>query len=163
MTNDELQQAIEANTIAISQISQALDAIVTQFIRPNTQQAFANYERLERIETVLENSAETIGQLEAIQAENAQQVAQNTQATKALAQIADTTQQQISSNAEVISQSESRLQRIENLTEENGNQIQVLIEEGRADRQSNERKFSEALAGIISNGRRISRLEQQAS
>ena len=146
MTNEELQQAIEANTRTIAQLSQALDAVVTEFIRPNAQQAFSNYERLERIEEILESNANTIRQIQSIQAESAQQAAQTMQAVTALVQLSEANQRQIAANAEAINQSGNRLQRIENLTEENSSQIQILIEEGRADRQSNERKFSEALA-----------------
>lgn len=163
MTNDELQQAIEANTRTIAQVSRAIDTLVTQFIRPNAQQALSNYERIERIEAVLESNTEAIGQIESIQAENAQQVAQNTRAITALTQLSEANQQQIADNAEAINRSGSRLQRIENLTEENSRQIQVLIGEGRADRQSNDRKFSETLAGIIANNQRIGILEQRVS
>ena len=102
MTNDELQQAIEANTRTIAQVSRAIDTLVTQFIRPNAQQALSNYERIERIEAVLESNTEAIGQIESIQAENAQQVAQNTRAITALTQLSEANQQQIADNAEAI-------------------------------------------------------------
>ena len=38
----------------VEQLSESLNFLVSEFIRPNTQQAFANYERLERLESALE-------------------------------------------------------------------------------------------------------------
>jgi hypothetical protein len=120
----------------IAQLSNAVDVLVSQFIRPNAQQALANYERIERIEGVVEDSADAIASLTALSEAN---------------------QQQIAANAESNAQSQGRLIRIEDLITENGRQVDILIAEGRADRQN----ARELLAAIIANGRRIDRLEQQ--
>jgi hypothetical protein len=44
----------------IAQLSNAVDILVSTFIRPNAQQALANYERIERIEGVAERNVEAI-------------------------------------------------------------------------------------------------------
>ncbi|MEM6453285.1 MAG: hypothetical protein AAF703_23575 [Cyanobacteria bacterium P01_D01_bin.105] len=146
---DRIEQHQEANAQAIAQLSEvlgqlsnAVDALVTQFIRPNTQQAFSNFERLERIEAALEANIQQC-------AVNEQQIAANTDAISRLERTQSENARLIARNAEAIS--------------EQSQQIQILIEENRADRQSSERRFSEALAGIVANGRRLDRLEQQAS
>ena len=80
MTNEELQQAIEANTQAITrlattaeQTNQAINVLVSEFIRPSAQQARDNYERLERVEGYMVSIAEQ-------QQANAQQIASNAEA-----------------------------------------------------------------------------------
>ena len=130
------------------QLSNAVDVLVTQFIRPSAQQASSNFERLERIEAVL-------------------------------AAIADqflANEKQIAKNTEAITKLETKVDRIASTVKGQSQQIQVLIEENRADRlaaaadrevvardrEANERRFSEALAGIIAMGDRVSSLEQRA-
>ena len=163
MTPEQMQAIVEANTIAIAQINQALNTIVSEFIRPTTQQAVANFERLERIEGVVEASVQQI-------AANAEEISNLGRAVQANAdQLADT-RQLVAANAEANAQGLRRLDKLEELSRERGVQIDILIAEGRADRQnaiadrqSNERRFSEALSAIITNSQRLTVVEQQAS
>lgn len=135
---DRLEEIVEANTLAIQQLSESLNFLVSEFIRPNTQQAFANYERLERLESDL-------GTLVSQSLINAEQIEAN--------------QQQIASNTENITRLEAKVDSIADTVFEQSQQIQVLIDEGRADRQAQR----EALAAIISVGNRVEVLEQRAS
>ena len=135
---ERLERIVEANGLATQQLSESLNFLVTEFIRPATQQAYANYERLERLESALET---LVGQ----SLVNAEQIASNT------AQI-EANQRQIASNTESIT-------RLEATVNDQSQQIQVLIEEGRADRQTQR----EALAAILSVSGRVDVLEQRAS
>ena len=144
-----LERIVEVNTSANRELRESLNFLVTEFIRPASQQAFANFERLERIESALENLvAQSLVNSEQIEA-NQQQIAVN--------------QQQIARNAEAITRLETKVDSIASTVSEQSQQIQVLIEENRADRKATEKRFSEALAGIIANGNRVSALEQKAS
>lgn len=156
MTPAELQQAIEANTQAIAGLNQAVSFLVSEAIRPAVQQSSANYERLERLESVVEAQQQLLDS--------------NTQAIASLIQLAEGNQQRLDAF-------DSRLEETRALVAENGSQIaqmrqqqvnsqqqnaQViaeLIDENRAFRESQQSQ----LAAIIGNGRRIDRLEQQAS
>jgi hypothetical protein len=108
----------------VERLSSTIDVLVTEFIRPATQQAYANYERLERLESALET---LVGQ----SLVNAEQIASNTES----------------------------ITRLEATVNDQSQQIQVLIEEGRADRQTQR----EALAAILSVSGRVDVLEQRAS
>ena len=141
MSNGRLDR-LEA---VVEQLSSTIDVLVSEFIRPATQQAFANYERLDRLESALET-------LVAQSLINAEQIEAN--------------QQQIASNSESITRLEAKVDDIaEAVAEqsqqiaEQSQQIQVLIDEGRADRQTQR----EALAAILSIGSRVETLEQRAS
>ena len=123
--------------------------LVTEFIRPATQQAFANYERLERLEAALDSLVtQSLVNSEQIEA-NQSQIASNTV--------------NISRNTETITRLEALVEdtfrRLDDRLDEQSNQIQILIEEGRADRQAQR----EALASIMNNANRINILEQRAS
>ncbi|MGB3790212.1 MAG: hypothetical protein WA949_19545 [Phormidesmis sp.] len=134
MSNGRLDR-LEA---VVEQLSSTIDVLVSEFIRPATQQAFANYERLDRLESALET-------LVAQSLINAEQIEAN--------------QQQIASNSESITRLEAKVDDIAEAVAEQSQQIQVLIDEGRADRQTQR----EALAAILSIGSRIETLEQRAS
>ena len=97
MTPEELQAAIEANTAAINML-------VTQFIRPATQQAFANFERLQRLEAVVESTVD-------LQQANAQQIADIATQQQANAQ-------QIAANTEHLTQIDNRLRAYDERLEE---------------------------------------------
>ena len=122
---------------------------MSEFIKPNTQQAFANYERLERIES-------TIEAVVAQSLVNAEQIETNQRQIEA-------NQQQIANSAENITRleilSEDTSRRLEERIAEQSRQIQVLADEGRADRQVQR----EALAAIIAIDDRVEILEQRAS
>ena len=134
MSNGRLDR-LEA---VVEQLSSTIDVLVSEFIRPATQQAFANYERLDRLESALET-------LVAQSLINAEQIEAN--------------QQQIASNSESITRLEAKVDDIAEAVAEQSQQIQVLIDEGRADRQTQR----EALAAILSIGSRVEILEQRAS
>lgn len=145
MSNERLERL----ETLVEGLSNTVAMLVTEFIRPSAQQAFANFERLERIESALEN-------LVAQSLVNSEQIEAN--------------QQQIARNSESITRLETKVDRIADTVSEQSQQIQILIEDNRADRQTvradreaNERRFSEALAAIVSNGNRINALEQRAS
>ncbi|MGC1306653.1 MAG: hypothetical protein WA885_05445 [Phormidesmis sp.] len=133
-----LEAIVEANTVAHQALSESLGFLVSEFIRPATQQAFSNFERLERVESALET-------LVAQSLVNAEQIEAN--------------HHQIANNTATITRLETKVDRIADTVSEQTQQIQILIDEGRADRQSQR----EALAAIISNGNRINFLEQRAS
>ena len=137
-TPEQNAEAIAQLTETVQQLSSAVDVLVTQFIRPNAQQAFANYERLERLESALET-------LVAQSLVNAEQIEAN--------------QRQIASNTESITRLEAKVDDIAETVSEQSQQIQVLIDEGRADRQAQR----EALAAILSISSRVNVLEQRAS
>ncbi|MEL7523102.1 MAG: hypothetical protein AAGJ80_16065 [Cyanobacteria bacterium J06553_1] len=166
MINDELQAAIAANT-------QAINYLVTQFIRPSAQQQQQSDERLSRIEELLERQAEVITgidlRLETIaqqQQVNTKQIAANAEViarfdsrlegTRQLvaqnsADIAQLTVKQ-NRNGELIESLAVKQDRNSDLIGRNGTQIEALAETSRTQ-----------LAAIIGNGRRLDRLEQQAS
>lgn len=74
---DRIEQGLE-------QVNDALNVLISEFIRPNAQQTRANYERLERIEADLEtteqqtaSNAETATRLEVLIEANATRAAEN--------------------------------------------------------------------------------------
>ena len=194
MTNDELQQVVEANTAAIAQltatvgqINQALNALVSEFIRPSARQARDNYDRLEQVEGYMVSIAEQ-------QQANAQQIAQNAEAATRFDGRLEETRQLVAKNASNIAQltvkqdrNDEAISRLETIQENNANAISRLeaTQEGsvsaisrlEATQEANAQQIAQnaqqvialaeasrtQLAAIIGNGRRIDRLEQQAS
>ena len=198
----------ESNARNIAALTSAVNMLVSQFIRPATQQANANRETLDEVIDLLQRSAEGILSLEqrldqmvsrledieGIVAQNAQQIATTAQQQEANAQ-------QISQNAEAITaitqrleQFDSRLEETRQLVAKNSSNIAQLtvkqdrnaeqIEKLTVKQDRNAEQIAELrtvqrenatqiealaeasrtqLAGIIGNGRRIDRLEQQAS
>ena len=142
---DRLEEIVETNTLATRQLNESINCLVSEFIRPNTQQAFANYERLERLESALET-------LVAQSLVNAEQIAANPERIAA-------NQEQIAGNTENITRLEAMIEGLGTRIADQSNQIQVLIDEGRVDRQ-NQR---EALAAILAVSGRVDVLEQRAS
>lgn len=142
---DRLEEIVETNTLATRQLNESINYLVSEFIRPNTQQAFANYERLERLESALET-------LVAQSLVNAEQIAANPERIAA-------NQEQIAGNTENITRLEAMIEGLGTRIADQSNQIQVLIDEGRVDRQ-NQR---EALAAILAVSGRVDVLEQRAS
>ena len=163
MTNDELQQAIAANTAAIN-------ALVTQFIRPNAQQALENQRSIAQMLELMARHAQAIVQIDERLEANTQQIAANSQQIAALGdrlEQFDTrleeTRALVADNASNIAQMgtmhDQMFERLDTRLDRTDAQINVLIEENRAFRESQQSQ----LAAIIGNGRRIDRLEQQAS
>ena len=174
MTNDELQQAIVANTAAIN-------ALVTQFIRPNAQQAAENQRSIAQMLKLMARHSLAVVQIDERLEANTQQIAANAEQIaaagdrleqfdqrleEALALVAENASQiaqqgtrhdlmfeRVDSRmAEVFEHIDSRIGRMDG-------QIATLVEENRAFRESQQSQ----LVAIIGNGRRIDRLEQQAS
>lgn len=188
MTNDELQAAVVANTATIDKLTGAVDVLVSRFIRPNAQQHLESMDRLGRIEQILERYAEVVATIDLKldrvadqQTVNAQQIAANTEAITQFDTRIEETRQLVAKNSSDLAQLGARmgtkLDRTEQLVAKNSNdlaqlsarmderldrtdaQINLLIEENRAFRELQQSQ----LAAIIGNGRRIDRLEQQAS
>ena len=99
----------------------------------------------ERLESALET-------LVAQSLVNAEQIEQ-------LRELTEVNQRQIASNTENITRLETKVDTLADTVSDQSQQIQVLIGEGRADRQAQR----EALAAIISIGNRVEVLEQRAS
>ncbi|MEM8502497.1 MAG: hypothetical protein AAF716_05025 [Cyanobacteria bacterium P01_D01_bin.1] len=186
-----LESIVEANTAANRQLGESIDALVSEFIRPVTQQAFANYERLERVEAALaalvnQSSlhAERLEETHRLCEVNQQQIASSaeniTRLESSIAGGFEATQRQIDSSAENITRLEAlaesnsevnrqqtdKIARLENgfislnnRISEQSQQIQVLIEEGRADRQIQR----ETIAAILSVSNRVDVLERRSS
>lgn len=199
MTLEELQQAIAANTAAIG-------ALVTQFIRPNAQQALENQRSVGQMIDLMDRHTRAIIEIdERLEAStqqiaaNAEQIAANTQQIAAIGDRLEQFDQRLEDTRALVAENGSRIaqmsvkqdqildrvdSQISTLVEENqafreSQQLQIdkLVEENQASRESQQlqidrlveenRAFRESqqsqLAGIIGNGRRIDRLEQQAS
>lgn len=135
---DRLERIVEANALAIQQANESMNFLVTEFIRPSLQQAFANFERLERIEIAIEA---------------------NTLQIREVKELAEINQRQIAANTENITRLETKVDEVIETVRSQSQQIQILIEDNRADRQAQR----EALAAIISVDRRVGVLEQRAS
>ena len=174
----------ESNARNIAALTSAVDMLVSQFIRPAAQQANGNRETLDEVIELLSRHAEGLLTLEQRLESLSELVARTAQQQQANAQ-------QIAQNAEAITQFDTRLEETRQLVAENGSRIaQLTVKQERnadqiaelrglqqesaerldrkLDRLSDEvQAVAEAtrtqLAAIIGNGRRIDRLEQQAS
>ena len=146
---DRIEQGLEG-------LNQSLNFLVTEFIRPNAQQAYANYERLERIEKITQDNADSI-------AGNAQQIAELKKAIEGNAQQISELKTLVNANAINIGRLEtvadSTLSEIRDSVNEQSQLLEVLVEENRTTQVSQR----EALRAILSNANRIDTLERQAS
>lgn len=163
----------ESNASDIAQLTQAISMLVSQFIRPNAQQANANRETLDRIANLLQRQAEgllnlelRLDQIEDIarataqqQQLNAQQIAQNVESIAAFDTRLEETRQLVAKNASDIAQITVKQDRSAQLIESNAQLIESNAQEVAALAEASRTQ----LAAIIGNGRRIDRLEQQAS
>lgn len=163
MTNEELQQLIAT--------------LITDFIRPNAQQHLESMARMDRIESALERQAEVVAELSlkldqtaTQQQANAQQIAQNAEAITRFDTGLEETRLLVAQNASDVAQSNAthtrEMAELRTMQEANAQQIAdnaQLI----ADNAQQVTALAEAsrtqLAALIGNGRRIDRLEQQAS
>lgn len=119
---------------SIEDLTNALDVLVTQFIRPTAQQASANFERLERIESALE-------QLVTLMLSNEQQIAANTDQIAANASQVAQNAGQIAANASQVAQNAEAITRLEVVTTENAQTVsrlerlfETMLQENRSDR-----------------------------
>lgn len=156
MTNDELQALIAANTAAIN-------ALVTQFIRPNAQQALENQRSISQGVELMNRHAQAILQIDERLAANTQQITAIGDHLEQLDTRLEETRQLVAKNASEIAQlgtkHDQMFERLDARLDRTDGQINLLIEENRAFRESQQAQ----LAAIIGNGRRIDQLEQQAS
>lgn len=135
----------EQNAQSVAQLTAAVNMLVSQFIRPNTQQANANRETLDEVIDLLERHAAAIVQID-------ERLAQHDERLARLEEIVAEIAIKVDRNAE-------GLVELQRLHTENQQALQILIDEGRADRQAQR----EILQALNSNRQRIERLEQQAS
>lgn len=152
MMPEELQQAIEANTRAIADVNQSINFLVSEFIRPNAQQHLQSIERLDRLEEILELHNQAIVQIDERLDRVAILVETNTESLATSGERLEETQQ-------LVAESGSQIAQLKVLQNQNAEQIDTMIRENTAFRESQQNQ----LATIISNARRIERLEQQAS
>ena len=138
---------------AIEQLNSTLNVLITEFIRPNAQQARANYERLERIETALDRAAtQTVANAEQ-SGTNEQQIASNAEA------IAETGNL-VQANAEAISTNEQRFEVIRGDANADRQQWQAAADADRAEmRRSFNAQQQIAQAMLVELSRVNSRLE----
>ncbi|MFK8184807.1 MAG: hypothetical protein AB8B99_15655 [Phormidesmis sp.] len=155
MTNDELQQAIAANTTAIN-------ALVTQFILPNAQQALENQRSIAQIIDLIDRHAKAIIEIDERLAANTQQIAANAEQIAAIGERLEQFDQRLEETRELVADNSSQIAQLSTKQDQALNQIteslNLLIEENKAFRESQQSQ----LAAVISNGRRINRLEQRA-
>lgn len=170
MTPEELQAAIEANTAAIARLAaaseqsnQATNVLVSEFIRPTAQQALENQQSIAQLIDVLDRHAQAMVGIDERLDRVAQQQAVNTEAIAAAIERMtafdsklEETRQLVAQNASNAAQNEARHNAV---MDRNERQIATLTEETRAVAEASRTQ----LAAIIGNGRRIDRLEQQAS
>ena len=163
----------EQNATAITQLTAAVDMLVSQFIHPAVQQADSNRQSLDRVVKLMDRHAEAIVEIDDRLEIVTNQLASVSESLAAFDQRLEETRSLVAengsmiaqlgvkqtANAEAISRLESTqadnaeaISRLESTQAENANQVQALMETSRTQ-----------LAAIIGNGRRIDRLEQQAS
>ncbi|MEL7331053.1 MAG: hypothetical protein AAFN12_02335 [Cyanobacteria bacterium J06560_2] len=190
-TPEQNAQQIAANTDAIAGLNNAVNFLVTDFIRPNAQQQQQSLERLERVEGIVEAIAQRLEETITQQQANAQQIAQNAAGITQYRQLLEETRQLVAQNASNVAQGSARhdqemseiraaqdrngqqIERLGTAQDRNGQQIErISVAQARNDEQierlsTEVQAIAEAsrtqLAAIIGNGRRIDRLEQQAS
>ncbi len=148
---DRLEQGMET-------LTNTLNLLVTEFIRPSAQQAAANHERLERIEAILERIAEG-------QSANEQQIGGNaegftearrliqgnaeglTEARRLIQGNAEglaETRELIQGNAEGLAETRELVQRNAERSAENSTLFENMLNDARADRIENRRRFDAA-------------------
>lgn len=180
MTPAEIQQAIEANTQSITALSDAVGVLVSQFIRPNAQQSVANQDQLEQLTGFVLGNAEAIAALSELFETNQQQIAANTAAISALTErlaafdnkleetrnlVAENAQQlaitgrKVDTMADRVDQVVDRIDQVVDRVDQVVARVDAFVEEGQAVREA----MQTQLTAIISNARRIERIEQQAS
>lgn len=117
---------------SIAQLNATLNIIADEFIRPIAQQSRANFERLERIEAVLERTAQRAAANTAQSAANEEQIAANVEALALLAVRAAETDARFN----------------------------VLVGEMRADRPASQQAFQALLLQLAGINSRVEDLEQ---
>lgn len=155
MTPAELQTAIEANASNIDRLTGAVDVLVSQFIRPNAQQAFSNFERLGRIEGILEVIATQ-------QQANTQKIAVNADMITAIGESIEAFDQRLEATRDLVAQNSSAIAQLTVKQDQNANDIadlKVLVANMVKENQVFRESQQSQLAAIIGNGRRIDRLE----
>lgn len=183
-TPEQNAQNIADLTAAVAATNAAVNGLVSQFIRPNAQQANTNRETLSTVVEGLLNIEQRLDQmttglesLESIVAQNAQQQQANNQQIAAIGDRLEQYDQRLEETRAIVAENSSGIaqlsvkqdQLLDRIDEQQAETtetlnsltetLNLLIEENRAFRESQQSQ----LAAIIGNGRRIDRLEQQAS
>jgi len=155
---------------AIEQINSALNVLITEFIRPNAQQARDNYERLERVESALDRAAaqtvvnaEQSGTNEQLIAGNAAAIAETRTLVQANTAAIAETRELVQANAEAIITNEQRFEVMRGDANADRQRWQAAAD---ADRAENRRRFdaqmeiTQAMLLQLSNlNRRVEDLE----
>lgn len=162
-TPEQPAQQNAANTDGIAGLNNAVNILVSEFIRPNAQQHQQSLERLERVEGIVEAIAQRLEETITQQQANARQIAQNAEGITQYRQLLEETRPLVAQNASNIAQGSARhdqeMAEIRAAQDRNDEQIERLSTEVQAIAEASRTQ----LAAIIGNGRRIDRLEQQAS
>ena len=165
-TPDELQQQLTTLTSAV-------DALVTQFIRPNAQQALENQQTLSQVINLLDRHAQAIVDIDDRLDRISQQQEANTEAIAAVLEQITAFDRRLEETRQLVAQNASGIAQVKVLQQENAIGIAQLrelqqenaeaIAASTRDTEILKELMRSQLAGIIGNGRRIDRLEQQAS
>ncbi|MEO1445346.1 MAG: hypothetical protein AAFV46_03750 [Cyanobacteria bacterium J06635_11] len=107
---------LEHNAQAIAQLTEAVNVLVSQFIRPNAQQANANRESINEVVALLNRHAHAITEID-------QRLEATTQRTAANAEQIAANSQQIAALGERIEQFDQRLEETRALVAQNASDI----------------------------------------
>ncbi|MEN8443375.1 MAG: hypothetical protein ABG776_00015 [Cyanobacteria bacterium J06555_13] len=154
-TPEELQQQIAALTIV-------LDTVVTQFVRPSAQQSLEHQQSIAQLISLLDRHAQAMVGIDERLDRVAEQQAVNTEAIAAAIERMtafdgrlEDTRQLVAQNASNAAQNEARHSAAMDHIDAQQRRLGEEVAIAEATRTQ--------LAAIIGNGRRIDRLEQQAS
>lgn len=159
----------EKNARDIAALTEAVGALVSRFIRPNSQQALENQQSIARIIELMDRHARAIVEIDARVEANAQLIAglgerleQFDQRLKQFDQRLEETRQLVAKNGSDIAQMGARhdamFARMDERLDRTDRQLEILVEENRAFRELQRSQ----LAAITNNAQRIDRLEQPA-
>ncbi|MEL6779059.1 MAG: hypothetical protein AAFO06_17565, partial [Cyanobacteria bacterium J06597_16] len=132
MTPDELQQAIENNASAIDRLTSAVDLLVSQFIRPNAQQALANHERIDQTEGIVLAIANTIDEMGKKLDQTVDLVDANVRARQAQDERFDAFNERFEETRALVAENASQLAQLKVLQDQNAEAMTVSLQETEA-------------------------------
>ena len=160
MSND--MPTSEKNARDIAALTEAVGALVSRFIRPNSQQALENQQSIARIIELMDRHARAIVEIDARVEANAQLIAGLGERLEQFDQRLEETRQLVAKNGSDIAQMGARhdamFARMDERLDRTDRQLEILVEENRAFRELQRSQ----LAAITNNAQRIDRLEQPA-
>ena len=152
----------EKNARDIAALTEAVGALVSRFIRPNSQQALENQQSIARIIELMDRHARAIVEIDARVEANAQLIAGLGERLEQFDQRLEETRQLVAKNGSDIAQMGARhdamFARMDERLDRTDRQLEILVEENRAFRELQRSQ----LAAITNNAQRIDRLEQPA-